>query len=76
MLNNGLYHDFYQTTCPICGGKIKHPYTGSVTSEQLEEDNNCCLWVEVIDESDSTVGYRPVCRYVNETEVTNLVVEE
>ena len=59
---NGLYHDYNETTCPICGGRIKHPYTGFVTSEQLEEDNNCCLWMEVVDEGRSTIGYRPVCR--------------
>lgn len=64
---NKLYHDYNRTTCPVCGGKIKHPYTGSVSVEQLEEDSNCCLWGEVIDESGNTVGYQPICRYVYET---------
>ena len=53
---NNLYHDYNEVVCPICGGKIKHPYTGSVSIEQLEEDSNCCLWGEVIDEGGSTVG--------------------
>ena len=61
MVNN-IYYNYNETTCPMCGGKIKHPYTGSVTSEQLEEDSSCCLWVEVIDESNNTIGYQPVCR--------------
>lgn len=72
---NGLYHDYYQTTCPVCGGKIKHPYTGSITSEQLEEDSNTCLWMEVVDEGRGTIGYRPLCRYINEVKVTDLIVE-
>jgi hypothetical protein len=24
-----------------------------------------CLWMECIDESRSTIGYRPMCRYKN-----------
>lgn len=50
-----------ETECPICGGRIKHPYTGNVTSEQLEEDMSTCLWMEVTDESRSCLGYRPIC---------------
>lgn len=65
MINDKLYYDYNETTCPICGGKIKHPYTGSITSEQLDEDSKTCLWVEVIDENDSTLGFRPICRYIN-----------
>lgn len=61
---NGLYYDYNETVCPVCGRRIKHPYTGEVTSEQIDEDINCCLWGEVIDESNSTVGYRPICRNV------------
>ena len=57
-----LYHDYYETECPICGGKIKHPYTGLVSSEQIEEDLNSCIWMEVIDEGDSTIGYTPICK--------------
>lgn len=48
--------------CPTCGGKIKHPYTGDVTAEQLDEDISCCLWIEVTDESRSCLGYHPICR--------------
>lgn len=48
--------------CPICGGRIKHPYTGHVSSEQIDEDINSCLWMEVIDEGRSTLGYTPICR--------------
>ena len=63
-LENG-YYDGYGKKCPICGGKIKHPYTGSVTSEQIEEDFNSCIWVECIDEGRSTIGYHPHCRKEN-----------
>lgn len=62
LMFNNLYHDYNEATCPICGGKIKHPYTGSVSIEQLEEDSNCCLWGEVIDEGGITVGYHPICK--------------
>jgi hypothetical protein len=51
--------------CPICGHKIKHPYIGHVTSEQLDEDMSSCLWMECIDESRSTIGYQPMCRNKN-----------
>ena len=54
-----------ETECPICGGRIKHQYTGNVTSEQLEEDMNTCLWMEVTDESRSCLGFRPICRGEN-----------
>lgn len=33
-----MYFDGNSKICPICGGKIIHPYTGLVTSEQLEEE--------------------------------------
>ena len=59
-MNNYLPYD--TETCPICGGKIKHPYTGSVTSEQIEEDSNTCLLMEVCDEGGSCLGYVPICR--------------
>ena len=64
-VDNTLYHDYDCVTCPLCGGKIKHPYTGEVTIEQLEEDSKCCQWMEVIDESDSTIGWTPICRNVH-----------
>ena len=51
-----------ETECPICGGKIKHQYTGIVTMEQLDEDLHTCLWMEVTDESRSCLGFRPICR--------------
>ena len=51
-----------ETECPICGGRIKHQYTGHVTSEQLDEDLNTCLWMEVTDETRSCLGFRPICR--------------
>ena len=51
-----------ETKCPICDGRIKHQYTGNVTSEQLDEDLHTCLWMEVTDESRSCLGFRPICR--------------
>ena len=48
--------------CPICGGKIKHPYTGLVTSEQIDEDIKSCIWMEVCDEADGCLGYTPICK--------------
>lgn len=48
--------------CPICGGAIKHPYTGHVTMEQLDEDMNSCIWMEVQDEYDYTLGFKPICK--------------
>jgi len=63
-LENG-YYDGFGKVCPICGGRIKHPYTGAVTTEQIEEDSNCCIWVECIDEGRSTIGYHPCCRKEN-----------
>ena len=61
------YYDGRGNICPLCGGKIKHPYTGSVTSEQMEEDFNSCLWGECIDEGRSTIGYTPICKNINKT---------
>ena len=60
-----VYYTGNGDICPVCGGRIKHPYTGEVTSEQLEEDMNCCQWMEVCDEGDGCLGYTPICRYVH-----------
>ena len=60
-----VYYTGNGDICPVCGGKIKHPYTGVVTSEQSEEDMNCCLWMEVCDEGDGCLGYTPICRNVH-----------
>lgn len=54
-------YDGMSNICPICGRKIKHPYTGYVTSEQLDEDFNTCQWMEVTDESRGCLGFRPIC---------------
>ena len=59
------YYDGQGDTCPLCGSKIKHPYIGMVSEEQLEEDFKCCLWGEAIDECGSTLGYVPICRNIN-----------
>ena len=56
------YLPYNTTICPICGGKIKHPYTGQVTDKQLQEDIDTCLLVEVIDENDNTLGYHAICK--------------
>ena len=63
--NHGVYYDGRSKICPICGGKIIHPYTGYVTSEQLDEEIACCTWCEVIDEGDSTIGYTPCCKNIH-----------
>lgn len=57
-----MYYDGNSKICPICGNKIIHQYIGNVTSEQLEEEMKCCLWVEVVDEGRSTIGYSIICR--------------
>ena len=57
-----MYYDYNEQVCPICGSKIKHPYTGLVTPEQLEEDEKSCIWIEVVDEGRGTIGYSPICR--------------
>ena len=57
-----IYYQYNVTTCPVCGGRIKHPYTGMVTSEQLDEDFETCLWMEVVDEGRGTLGYTPICK--------------
>ena len=57
-----MYYKYAGKICPICGCHIKRPYTGQVTYEQLQEDIDTCLWIEVIDESRSTVGYVPYCK--------------
>ena len=57
-----MYYDGMSKVCPVCGGKIIHQYTGCVTDEQMEEEFNSCIWIEVIDESRSTIGYTPCCR--------------
>lgn len=56
------YLPYDTTICPICGGKIKHPYTGQVTDEQLQEDIDTCQLIEVIDENDNTLGYHAICK--------------
>lgn len=60
-----VYYTGNGDICPVCGFIIKHPYTGEVTSEQIEEDMNCCQWMEVCDESDGCLGYTPICRNVH-----------
>lgn len=60
-----VYYTGNGDICPVCGGKIKHPYTGEITSEQLEEDMNCCQWMEVCNEGDGCLGYTPICRNVH-----------
>lgn len=57
-----VYYSGNSDICPVCWGRIKRPYTGKVTSEQLEEDMNCCQWMEVCDEYDGFLGYTPICR--------------
>ena len=57
------YLPYDTKVCPRCGGKIKHPYTGEVTSEQIDEDMNTCLLIEVIDEYDNTLGYEAICKH-------------
>ena len=59
------YYDYNGVICPMCGGRIKHPYTGEVTSEQIDEDINTCLWMEVIDEDDITLGWTPICKNIH-----------
>ena len=51
--------------CPICGKRIKHPYTGEVSMEQIEEDSQTCIWEEVIDDSKSTIGFHPICKNIH-----------
>ena len=60
-----VYYTGNGDICPVCGFIIKHPYTGEVTSEQIEEDMNCCQWMEVCDEGDGCLGYTPICRNVH-----------
>ena len=59
------YYSGCEEICPVCGGRIKHPYTGAVSSEQLDEDSECCLWMEVCDEGDGCLGYTPICRNIH-----------
>ena len=61
------YYDGQGNICPLCGGKIKHPYTGYVTTEEIEEDFESCLWMEHVDEGRSTIGYIPICKNINKT---------
>lgn len=60
--NHEQYLPYDTKICPVCGGKIKHPYTGEITDEQIEEDMKTCQLVEVIDENDFTLGYHAICR--------------
>lgn len=61
------YYDGQGNICPLCGGKIKHPYTGHVITEEIEEDFESCLWMEHVDEGRSTIGYTPICKNINKT---------
>ena len=65
MIDHNIYYNGASDVCPVCGGRIKHPYTGMVTSEQLEEDEQCCIWMEVCDEGDGCLGYTPICKNVH-----------
>lgn len=60
-----IYYPYDLEICPICGGAIKHPYTGNVTSEQMEEDSNTCIWIECVDENDMSLGYHPICNNIH-----------
>ena len=62
ILSSPSYLPYETKVCPICGGRIKHPYTGLVTTEQMEEDANTCQLIEIVDEYDNTLGYSAVCR--------------
>ena len=62
---SNVYYSGRSSVCPVCGGKIKHPYTGSVSSEQIEEDMNSCIWMEVCDEGDGCLGYTPCCKNIH-----------
>jgi len=64
-VNYDIKYDYDYPFCPVCGGKIKHPYTGEVTLDQLKEDSDTCIWGEVIDEHDNTLGYVPYCRHIH-----------
>lgn len=63
--SSNLYYDYDLDICPICGKKIKHPYTGEVSIEQIDEDIETCLWMENIDEGGSTIGYTPCCKNIH-----------
>jgi len=56
------YIPYNTKVCPVCGGRIKHPYTGRVTSKQLEEDENTCQLIECVDEGGGCLGYHAICR--------------
>lgn len=60
------YLPYDTTVCPICGGKIKHPCTGEVTLEQLEEDMKTCQLIEVVDENNTLLGYHAICKHGGE----------
>ena len=47
--------------CPVCGGPIKHPYTGNVTTKQIEEDEATCQLIEVCDGFGCTLGWHALC---------------
>lgn len=58
-----MYFDGRSKTCPICGGKIVHPFTGLLeNTSQLDDEINNCVWIEVVDEGRSTIGYSPCCK--------------
>lgn len=53
--------DYETKICPNCGNVAKHPHTGLVSSEMLNEDSRACLILEEIDDSEGTTGYCIVC---------------
>ena len=61
-MNKNKYLPYDTKICPFCGGRIKHPYTGVVTDEQLEEDMETCQLIEVVDENNFTLGYNAICK--------------
>lgn len=62
---SNIYYPYGLNICPVCGGAIKHPYTGDVSMDQIEEDLNTCQWIECIDENNYTLGYQPICSRIH-----------
>lgn len=48
--------------CPFCSNKLTFPLTGSVTAEQIEEDEKNCHLIECVDEHDMNLGYHIICK--------------
>lgn len=63
--NSDVKYEYDYPFCPLCGGKIKHPYIGTVTDAQMEEDSHSCIWGEVQDEHNYTLGYVPYCKNIH-----------